>query len=347
MTIEFFTGFEGISTSEELLTLFDIVGSYQPVLSATGGYNNGKSLYLDGMYDYIKKKTVPSATKTVGFHIRGTGIVLWDAWGGYYYELSILVIDGPNIRISNSENSIVVDIGVTRDYYGNITYTNRYTSERPISHTINHVEVKIYSHITDGTIEIRVNGEPVLNETNVPFNGNPITAFSWGSGKYPGYTPDRRIDNIYIADDFQGELNSLIINPIADDSVMFAPSTGLSNYAMIDDSVQDADATYVYSSALNDKDTYEYSKIPDDLVVKAITMVNVSKKTDVGHRALGHLMKYDSTEYILGQDYLTTEYPAQIFSGQYVTIDHLPDVEETELTPEVINNSKYGFKVTV
>ena len=189
-------------------------------------------------------------------------------------------------------------------------------------------------------MEIKVNGVSVYSGSNLNTGGADITAMYMGSCGNTG----QYYDNIFIADDWVGEMKSYLCQPTSDVAVAFTPSAGSDNFAMVDDDAQDGDTTYVESNTVDHQDLYGYSDLPAGVDVGCVTLVTPAKKTDAGARVLQQRAQQDAVEYALEEFALATAYPAAPGAGIFETLDAAPDA--TAWTREKFNAIDWGFKVS-
>lgn len=328
MAIEFFTGFEGCALVEDVNALFDY--SSRLSIYPTGGFPSGK--YVSGTYTHsgiyrMAKDTTATKDKTFGGHIYyAYQTTATDRW--------LFYISGPQIRINNTNAGFTVFVNeVSVGSIGDGIDTNWH-----------HVEVKVLSDAVSGSVEIKVDGTSIGSLTGIDTGGEDITRVYWGdSGLGGGSTPYFRWDNIFIADDWQGEIYSVLLTPNSDASVEFDPSSGVDNYAMLQ--TDDGDTSYVQSDTLGSKDLYDYEDLPAGLVPQAVTTVTVAKKAGTGERTFQAITKQDSTEYDVADAYtLTTSYPNST-AHQSVNRTYALAPDGTEWTASKVNAIQFGFKV--
>jgi hypothetical protein len=103
----------------------------------------------------------------------------------------------------------------------------------------NYIEMKVYGHATNGTIEVRINNCPVFNATSVNTQATSgiATRACLGDATPPVSAEYARLDDFYVCDgsgsdnnDFLGDVIVKTLWPSGDDSVNFA-STGNANYS--------------------------------------------------------------------------------------------------------------------
>lgn len=322
MALEFFTGFEGCGSHEDARALFDTC-DYIAAYSATGGFDDGKSSLHSGAGYWFQKSCTAAKTKSAGSHIRGANTL-----DNTHENYAIFRFEGPDIRIFNWSDGIRV--------YRETTLLG--TGSAGLTKGLHHIEAKVFSDASAGTVTVKIDGTTVLDLSGVNTGGSDITTIRWGA------TSVLYRDNYYIADDFQGELISVLCKPSSDDSVQFTPSTGSDNYAMIDEVVHDDDTTYVESSTVGHKDIYEYENIPSGYTVVGISLFTMAKKDDAGARVLQPISVQDTTERDIGSAItLTTGYPATTGSANRTTLGVAPD--GTAWSNSKFNDCKWGFEV--
>ena len=239
-TVEFFTGFEGCGVTADVKTF---VTSGDASYSATGGFNNGKSLSCSSSFS---KNCTGALTKCTGFHIRNFYPSTYSTNANLH--LVRFTIDVSYIRIFNTPAD-----GIT--VYKDAALLGTIGSGQVIDDGLHHVEVKIVNHASAGSVQIKVDGVTVGTLTGLAISSDNITSILYGSGNNTV-----KYDNLFIADDFVGEMYSILCSPTSDNSVQFTPSAG-SNYQNVDDTAQDGDSTYNESSTVGHKDLFGFADI--------------------------------------------------------------------------------------
>lgn len=156
-----------------------------------------------------------------------------------------------------------------------------------------HVEGKVFCDASAGTIELRVNGVTVLNQTgldtqNAATDIRQILFFNFDATG--GLSPQYYIKDLILWDttgttnnDFLGTCHVYTLTPDGDTSFNWTASTGSTGYNLIDETTPD-DADYI---SANDTppaaSTFSMSDLPPDIVsVKAVIPVVRAKKIDGG-----------------------------------------------------------------
>jgi len=335
--IQFFTGFEGCGCSDDARSFFDFDTAGGVAYHADQGLEGGKcaGLYaagLGGAYVWATKNLV-TATKTivVGFHIKNVYAYDPSVVDGRY----IVKFNGPDVKIFNSSGGFrLVRSGSVISSAGLHAWLNT---------ALHHVEIKFFSSATAGTIDVKVDGLLVWSDSGLNTGGQDIASITFGpaSDTYKSCY----YDNIFISDDWEGELASYLIKPESDDSVQWTPSTGADNYAMVDDDAQDGDSTYVETTTAGHKDIYEFEDVPGTVTtINAVSLVLVAKKVDPsGLTQVQMLSVQDSTERNAGDVVtLTNAYPSVPLDAKYRILTTCPD--GTAWTPAKLNAIKWGFE---
>ena len=328
MAIDFFTGFEGCGqTSDVQALLYQVHDATRPSYSATGGYANGKCVKMNSSYRAFFQVCTHAKTKVFGFHVRYASTRNYTVTTAY----CLVAFGGPNIQIWNTSSGLDIRHGSTQIATGSSF----------VGPGLTHVEVKVFSNATTGTVQVKINGVLVVDASGLDTDGADITNAYFGTA----YNEDTCYDNIFIADDWQGELTSCLLQPTSDTAVEFTPSAGTDNFALVDDAAQDGDTTYVESNTLNHEDLYGYSDIATDAVIKAVSIVTVAKRTDATARSIQHVARQGATDYDLDTFVLADAYPAAANAGQFEVLDAAPDA--SAWTPTILNAMSFGFKVAV
>jgi len=330
MTIEFFTGFEGCGANGDVASLFDGYEASAPTYSATGGYANGKCMSLS--VGTAKKMVVAGKTKVVGGHANG---ISFNALTYHQYGSVVTFFVGTvSYLVINTTTGLHL-------YKWDGGSTDLVSTTATLPSYLVHIQIKFYSHASNGSIEVRCNGAVVFSATGLNTGGGDITEVHWGAS---GASP-LKWDNVWIADDFQGELYSVLCSPTSDSSVAFARSTGATNYTLIDETAQNGDTDYVQSNTLNALDLYGYSDVGASLTVKAVSIVTVCRKDDAGIRGLTPVAHQGSTDYLKTEIAVPLAYPA--LPGASNIIQTLPTAPDgSAWTPTIFNGMTWGFKLT-
>lgn len=302
--------------------LFDSCYGLDPDYSETGGWDNGKSIRNDGANSWFQLDCSAGKTKAVGFWCR-------NAIQSNYSTLTrncLIKFIGPGISIWNTSSGF----DIRRDTTQIATDTDKIGSD------FHHIEIKVFSDASAGTVEIKIDGSSVYSGTGLNTGGQDITNIYFGrAGCY--------YSGVFIADDWVGQLRPMLLKPASDDSVQLTPSAGSDNYAMVDENAQDGDTTYVESDTVGHKDLYNFEDLPAGYTPYVASVVMVARESDAGGKSLKLIAKQDSTEYTLNTVVLPASYPAASGAGQYATLDTCPD--DSALDRTKLNALKFGVEV--
>ncbi len=334
MAVEFFTGFEGCSSHNDVLSLLN---GYRVGYRANGGFNNSKCCEGRNPSNVIRprariiKNTVPKREITVGLHYehyRYNSISDGDEPSKMVFRLTV---GSSSIRVYNNTDGL----RVYRD-----TTLIASTTDYIISGVLTHVEFKCVVHLTEGYVGIKLDGVLVLEEENLNTLNDDITQIQTGMMHHWSDDAPNRADNFFIADDWQGELKSHLILPAADDVVQFTPSAGADNYALLQ--TNDGDTSYVSSDVIDEQDLYEFGPDLAMFEVHAVSIVTVARRDDVGARGLQTVVEYDGIAYDLESFNLPSNYPI-VGTVQIQCLSEAPNA--VAWSPILINAMKAGFKV--
>ena len=120
----------------------------------------------------------------------------------------------------------------------------------------------------------------------------------------------------------------------------WVPSSGATNYLMVDDVVVDADATYVTASTVGDYDLYDIPNYPVATgTIQAVNHIVWARKTDAATRTITSTIKSgatttDSSQYTLSANFVG-----------YSTLYEANPNTSASWTVTDINNLQIGQKV--
>ncbi len=265
MALQFLDGFDGIDVFGASGTTFEdsvnlkygdagLIQSTNPDLG-TGRLGTGLALY---------------------WYVSASGWLLTDITGsptelviGFAYRVPEDNLGHAVISLRNSSSQEIVSLRI--DYFNRLYVWNSVTRlaeyDEPLhSETWYYIEWKIVCHASNGSTEIRVNGETVSSDTGVDTQSSapPITELVfWGQDNGSAY------DDIYVCDT-SGSVNNTFLGPSlvecllpnADTGVVdFTPSTGTDHYALVDEVPGDGDTTYVEDNVTSVQDIWDYGNI--------------------------------------------------------------------------------------
>lgn len=206
-----------------------------------------------------------------------------------------------------------------------------------------HWEFKVVLHATTGIAEVRRDGVVVATFTGNTINSGAGTmdAVSIGDISNANAGFDAYFDDYWIDDAaYNGDLRVGVILPTgAGNTTGLTPSSG-SNYAVVNEALQNGDTGYVSSSTVSAKDTYAYADLPANAAtVKAVMAAPIARKEDAGARYVCAVARsggadYDGSALSLGTTY---EAQAQIWNTNPAT--------SAAWTVAEVNAAEFGVKV--
>jgi hypothetical protein len=158
------------------------------------------------------------------------------------------------------------------------------------------VTIRLVASPTVGVITVRLDGVVIYSGTGLNTGSLPIASVNF-IGNPTGYSPDGRFfDHFAVFNTLGSHSNALptgrvlvpALYPNADGSYRgFAPLTGSSHFAMVDDAQSDDDTSYV-SSGVPQADSYGIESLPGSGIaqVHAVQVRAVHRKDDVNPKVL-------------------------------------------------------------
>lgn len=148
-----------------------------------------------------------------------------------------------------------------------------------------------------GSLTLYLDGVAVLTLTNVRCCGNNSTTTAYAIN-FTSNNAHCYYDDVYLCDTqgsthtgYLGDLRVMTWVPTADGShTDFAPSTGTSHYACVDEVPANSDTDYVSSSTIGATDTY---KTPGATITGSVAGVQIAmtaRKDDAGSRTVGFMV---------------------------------------------------------
>lgn len=172
----------------------------------------------------------------------------------------------------------------------------------------NHMEMKTVFDDVAGSCEIRVNGNVVMNATDLDLGTAVVSSILIGSVKNPatssGFIANIDYDDLIIWDDsgstgndFFGPCRVETLFPSADTAEADWAVTGAATgYEAISEVPPDGDTSYIAAATVNDVSEFAFDNIsPEANVVKGVYAVTMSKIDEAG---LGNLQ----TSLVVGSD---------------------------------------------
>lgn len=202
---------------------------------------------------------------------------------------------------------------------GGYTGTLVASSSQKINNTLgvwNHIQIKVVFSNTVGSVEFRINGVTESATTSIDTCNNANEYCNYvriyrAGGTWYGYC--FWVDNTQ----FWGELQALGVDPDADgNQTDFSPSSGIDNYAMVDEGYNpDDDSTYNESSTVSDLDLYQFDVagvLPASLDIYSARHAAYLKKTDVGAKQIRMACRSGGTNYYKAAEAALASYASHL-----------------------------------
>jgi hypothetical protein len=309
---------------EELSVDYQVIGNPATAnwaVVAGAGRDGGQALHVEGGGYIGKGVAAGSATSIVAFPCRfnhllvQAGIVgIWDGVGNRQQVVYVVNADG-SISVYRTSG------------YGNYltTWSTLLGTTAPGLITPNtYVHLGFVTTIdpSAGVCQVYVNGTRRLNLTgqntqNSSASGAVYSLLVVGLD----FAGDLDLSSgLYMCDDtgahcnaFLGDLVGEVVRPAANGVLaQWTPSSG-TNAACVDDISPDGDATRVTADSVDLADLYTHgplTQIADG--IQCAQIVTIGKKSTSGTRALAHLVRSGGTTYVQADQYLGTDYAAQV-----------------------------------
>ena len=330
MSIILGLGFEHCSTSGSVLSLANYVENTDAWVPVTG-FNGTTSLRATSS-NCIYRVLVPvadySKTMVIGLH------TCHPSKSSLTYDDRLFSFYGPDIRLIHYNGHIYIYRGTTYMTVINDVFDGSW----------HHVEAKLFSDASAGTLDIKVDGVTIYSGTGLNTNGATISGCEFRLS-YPGTYV--YYDNLFFATDWVGELHFVGKAPNADFDCDFSPVSGSDNYAMIDEKTDnDGDTTYNQSSSVGAIDLFDYEDI-SDVDIQVVIIRTICKKSDIGTRILRHKFQqesslYDGEQATLSSNYGGTSYGAPANLREVLNL--APD-GTSPWSSTVFNNLKIGYEI--
>lgn len=205
------------------------------------------------------------------------------------------------------------------------------------------IEFKFTISNSVGAYTLKVNGKTYLNRINIDTYSAGIIGIDEFDFDYGGGGSDSfYIDDLYIADDFLGDIRIDRIDPDGDGAVNDGAPLGVGDsYVEVDDgNAVDDDTTYILSVTGN-QDLFTYDDLSVLGTIRAVQMNVVCRETDGSPFLIEQLVRIATTIY--------DETPITIVDTNYEIINRVMSVDPATTiawTLSAINAAQFGFEVT-
>lgn len=308
MALLFADSFDGYSAAADFSYRYSVAGS--PTLNTTGGVVSGAK--------WVQFDNAQALTTNIRLDITTNRIRI--AFWLYMEPLSASLASNCIELSSSTDSTLHWAFGFTS---GSVAYITRFDDALVNSAAAvggfgatvldtgqwYHIEIEFVSgDSTAGVAKLWIDGVLDINlaagDTNAAVSPNQFqdldTLKLLGQS---GQNNSFAVDDLVVWDDvgtaFTGQLGRHRMECLrpnaAGDSADFTPSSG-SNYAAVDDTGPDGDATYVQSGTSGHKDLYNYGAMATSpLTIKGVVVTAIVKNTDVGSIGMRNLVKSGST----------------------------------------------------
>lgn len=215
--------------------------------------------------------------------------------------------------------------------------------------TFHYVELSFVISDTVGEAHVKVDGNNELSLSGVDTRNGTPTTVDRIQIQAPYQTVNNsvgiHVDDLYVVNDavFIGEAMVETSRPNGDTSYKaFVPSSGSSNYAMVDDTTSNGDTDYVQGSVVGDLDLYSHpalSSVPTSIF--AVQVTAFARKTDASTRAIALSILSGATSSDGPDFYLAADY------GKFDRIIQSNPDTSTDWSASEVNSLVFGEKVTV
>lgn len=318
MALDFFTGFEGYTTS--LLTSGIWTASSGATVQSSVVLTGSQSCRLDSSVSYVYKSGLSNAaTRIVGFRYRCSS-------SPSEARAICTLSDGVPTTAGNCQVSLVLNTDLTLGVYRNRAITSTggtqlgSNSSSALSAATNYyIELVVTVDNTVGTVDVFVNGsttgwisltgQDTQQTANAYANAFGLGCSANGNNQY--------VDDVYCISGSgsapttrRGDSKVLASLPAVGNGSLTAwtPSTGSDHGAMVDDTTPDSDTTYNEGTAATYTDSYVGTALGGSGTVHGVVLRNFLKKTDAGTCDTRNLVRIGSTNYYGSVENLSTSY---------------------------------------
>ena len=275
--------------------------------------------------------------------------------GGAIY-VPVTIGYGDNARVfafEDSNNDDVCEAWINQDTSVSIYYDNTLVGTTDVGkHNVgewHYYELKYVKDTTNGLVELRMDGDPTPVLT---YSGDTETAtgdvtrvgLPNNTGDF--VTNSQYIMDIYILDgsgsennDYLGDIRVDTHYPNGDNSVDFTPSSGTSNYLLLDEQFSDNDTTFVESGTVLAKDLYSMNNLTLTTQIYGVQLSADMRKTDSGTV---------TTALISNDGVNNTVWNTQQIGDNYsmeIGIRDTDPSDNTAWTDAKVNATGFGFRI--
>ena len=340
MALLFMDGFDQYGTADLLKRWNGADGSAS--IGDTTGRRGSRGLYLGNLYGAGLNAVLPSTDTTfvIGFAVKFTSI---DFQFGLFNS-SWACVSGVNLvgagslaylRAGGGGGVVADGVSLGQSIPGIVSAGTWY-----------YLEWKVKLHSSLGTAELRVNGVTVVSATGVNTLGTVVANVTPTLVYFRIYSA--HIDDVYFLDstgstnnDFLGDVRVDVHRPTADGVQGWTPSTGVSHYALVDETTPNT-TDYNSTNTLNAVDTFVMEDLKNSgarIVAVATNMYH--SKEDAGACLVAPVTRISSTNYV-GLDYAPSA-SSYNYAQQFKEVNPATGLAWSEST---FNATEFGYKKT-
>jgi hypothetical protein len=366
MALLFFDGFEGLNNRTQAAFRYDLIGGQVSFTTTgnpgplsgtmlTGASTFGSSNWMWQKYFEPKSEIVVGMRRMQGqlnsdfsTYLAGTSEFCLFAICDQFVNHLMVNIKFPDLKI-------YIRRGGTFGNATNVASGTLIAESSANAFTLsqwNYIELKAVASDTVGSVELKVNGVTIINQTGldtIQEGGTNFYSELIGADATPNSVTAAYFDDVYICDttgsspynNFLGDVRVFEILPNAEgDSTQFTPLSG-SNFAAVDDSPgNDSDTSYVQSSTAGHLDLYNLSTpVTSATNVLGVKTVTVAQKTSLGAQELELVIKSGTTSSTSTANSLINNYREYSY-----TLLQNPDTT-SNWTVSDLTNLQAGFKL--
>jgi hypothetical protein len=160
----------------------------------------------------------------------------------------------------------------------------------------NYIEVELTRSATVGVVNVKCNGTVVATASAANTGAVAVDGISLFADFVQG---SRDVDDLYVIDvaTALGESRIDVIRPSADTAQKdWTPSTGVTNFNMVNETLENQDTNYVADGTVGHKDLYDVTDLSfSPSVVRAVQTLLFAKKDDATTRSIRNNLKSGAT----------------------------------------------------
>lgn len=348
MTNIWVDGFEGYGGSVDLgLTYINLGGS--PASGATGR-GGGKGVFLQSKAITLAPLAALKAKSGAGSSAITTLIVGY-AWKGSGTATHVTFSNATRNFLAVGIDNVNRVFGIQVPEAGGTDLFSAVSAPMRLDSVWRYYEHKVTLHDGGGSVLTMDYDLHIDEQSVVSVSGVSAVAYS-GAKEFVQLTfTSGTFDDLYINEDsgsspdngFWGDTRMYQLRPVSDVSVQWTPSTGVVNYANVDDVTTDDDATYNDSSTVTDRDEFEYqdTSLPSGTVIRTVAVMTAARRlSDSGPRQLQSFITHSATTSQGGTHDLSDTF--------YIEQYRVPVCPSTSAawTPAEVDAAKGGYELT-